>query len=38
MVCLHLAKFVSPRYCTSRDTKFLVCHMIKQDYVIKGFR
>ena len=31
----HLAKFGRHRYC-SRDKIFLVCHVIKQDYEIKG--
>ena len=24
------------RYCSSRDMEFLVCHMTKQDHLIKG--
>ena len=35
MVCYHLAKFGGHRYCRSRDM-FLFCHVIKQDYVMKG--
>ena len=34
MLC-HLAKFGGHRYCISKDM-FLVCHVIKQDHVIKG--
>ena len=30
----YLAKFGDHRYCTSRDM-FLVCHVIKQEHVIK---
>ena len=36
MVCHHLPKFGDHRYCTSRDIKFLVCHVIKKDQMIKG--
>ena len=36
MVCQHLSKFGGHRYCSSRDMMFLVCHVIKQDHVIKG--
>ena len=32
---LQLAKFGGHRYCTCRDM-FLLCHVIKQEYVIKG--
>ena len=35
MLC-HLAKFGGPRYCISTDIMFLICHVIKQDHVIKG--
>ena len=35
MVYQHLAKFGDHRYCTVRDIIFLVCHGIKQDYIIK---
>ena len=35
MLCHHLAKFRGQRYCSSRDM-FLVCHVIKQNHVIKG--
>ena len=31
----HLAKFGGHSYCNSRNM-FLVCHVIKQDHVIKG--
>ena len=34
MACHHLTKFGDPRYCRSRDI-FLVCHLIKQDRLIK---
>ena len=36
MVCHHLAKFGGHRYCSSRNIKFLICHVIKQDLVIQG--
>ena len=35
MVYRHLAKFVGHSYCSSRDIIVVVCHMIKQDYIIK---
>ena len=35
MVYHDLAKFGGRRYCSSRDKLFLICHVIKQDYVIK---
>ena len=35
MVCHHLAKLGSHKYSSNRDM-FLVCHMIKQDHIIKG--
>ena len=35
MVCHRLAKFGGHSYCSSRNM-FLVCHVIKQDHVIKG--
>ena len=35
MVSHDLAKFGSIKYCSNRDM-FLVCHVIKQDRVIKG--
>ena len=34
MVCHRFAKFGSHSYCSSRNM-FLVCHVIKQDHVIK---
>ena len=36
MVCHHLVKFGGYRSCSSRDIIFLICHVIKQDHVIKG--
>ena len=36
MVYHHLAKFGGHRCCSSIDM-FLVCHVIKQDLIIKGF-
>ena len=33
---LSLIKFGGLRYCSSRDNIYLVCHMIKEDHVIKG--
>ena len=36
MVSNHLVKFGGHSYCSSRDIKFLVCHVIKQDSIIKG--
>ena len=36
MICHHLAKFGSHRYCTSRDEILLFCHVIEQDHMIKG--
>ena len=32
----YLAKFDGHRYCSRRKIIFLVCHVFKQDYVIKG--
>ena len=32
----HLAKFGGHRYYSSKDIMFLVCHVIKQNDVIKG--
>ena len=32
----HLAKFGDHRYCSSRNVMFLVCHVIRQDLIIKG--
>ena len=34
MVCQHLTKFGDHRYCSGRDIIFVVCHVIKQDYVL----
>ena len=31
----HLVKFGGHRYCSSRDM-CLVCHVIKQDHLLKG--
>ena len=36
MLYHNLAKFGGHRYCISRDIKFLVCHVVKQDHIIKG--
>ena len=36
MVYHHFIKFGGHRYCSSRDIMFLVCHVIKQDPIIKG--
>ena len=36
MVYHHFAKFGDHKYCSSRDIFFLVCHVIKQDHIIKG--
>ena len=36
MVCHQLVKFGGHRYCSSRDVIFLVCHMIKQENIVKG--
>ena len=36
MVCHHLVKFGGHRYCSSRGIMLLLCHVIKQDHVIKG--
>ena len=35
MVYHHLVKFGGLRYCSSTNM-FLVCHVIKQDHMIKG--
>ena len=35
MLC-HLAKFGGHRHCISTGIMFLICHVIKQDQVIKG--
>ena len=35
MVFHHSDKFGGSRYCGSRD-RFLVCHVILQDHVMKG--
>ena len=35
MVCQHLAKYGGHKYFSSRDM-FLVCHVIRQDHVVKG--
>ena len=35
MVFFHLAKFGRHTYYSSRDKMLLVCHLIKQDHVIK---
>ena len=37
MVCHYLAKFVVHRYGSSRDVMILVCRVIKQEPVTKGF-
>ena len=36
MECHDLAKFGGHKYFSSRDLMFLVCHVIKQDHVIKA--
>ena len=36
MIYHHYAKFGGHRYCSSRDIMILVCHVIKQDHIIKG--
>ena len=36
MVYNHFAQFGGDIYCISRDIIFLVCHVIKQDLIIKG--
>ena len=36
MVYHCLAKFGGHGHCSSRDIMCLVCHVIKQDHIIKG--
>ena len=36
ILCHHSIKFIGHSSCGRRDTTFLVCHVIWNDYVIKG--
>ena len=36
MVYYHLAKFGGHMYCGSKDILLLVCHVSKQEQIVKG--